>query len=187
MFRTNGMLLSNQEAMLLNKLDKEYTNEIAKTVLIPLIEQTSSVSLRALDWAVVNWSKQNMIICSSSLSGKMTNVHNAYRSALTYWKRKLFDPFRRRQRIDLIVEGKTYQTTLGQANFALFVFKTGILAYVIRNIDAIEDNMNTTSKNQKHARQLAQKHGLMKKRRELTCSNKVFCVVYNSQNTAHFE
>ena len=51
--------LSTREKVLIKKLDREYTNEIAEQVLLPLLDHTSPVSLRALDWAVVNWSKQH--------------------------------------------------------------------------------------------------------------------------------
>ena len=95
--------LSARERALLRHLEREYTPELVREVLRPLVTQTSPVSLRALDWAVVNWSKQHNVVCSSRVPGEMTNVHHSYRTTLAYWKRKLFDPFRRRARVGVRV------------------------------------------------------------------------------------
>lgn len=173
-------LLSGKERVLLNRLNKAYTYEMVRDVLLPLITQTSPVSLRALDWAVVNWSKQHSIICSSSEPGHMTNIHNVYRAALSHWKRRLFDPFRRRERILLEVDGKTHHTTLGQANFALFTYETGILAYVIGHVDDIEDDMNRVARRQKQERFEANRAGVAHKRKELTPSNQTLCFAYDA-------
>ena len=215
------------------------------------------MSLRSLDWAVVNWSKKHSVICSSVVPGKMTNVHHSYRATLAFWKRKLFDPFRRRNRIGINLredggegekkekgeegkkekgeEGKKekgeeekkyqgnkrkrsasdeqddasvssdsvplnennwvssnsntnpsspassappYETTLGQANFALWTYKTGVLAYVLSHLAEIEDDMNRVSKRQKRERAEAASRGEPRKRVELTRAPDTCCVAY---------
>ena len=179
--------LNGKEKILIKKLNKEYTSEIVNNVLLPLVTQTSPVSLRALDWAVVNWSKQHNVVCSSAVPGQMTNIHFAYRGALSYWKRKLFDPFRRRERITLTFDGEKYETTLGQANFALFTYETGILAYVIGHIDDIEDDMNRVSRRQKRERLDASRSGIVRKRKELTQSGQGMCFAYNAPTRVVFD
>ena len=180
-------MLGGKERVLLARLNKEYSEESICDVLLPLITQTSPVSLRALDWAVVNWSKQNNVVCSSIVPGQMTNIHHAYRTALAYWKRRLFDPFRRRDRITLTIYGKEYETTLGQANFALFTYETGILAYVIGHIDDIEDDMNRVSRRQKKERTEANRRGISRKRKELTEANKNMCFAYDAPMRVTFD
>ena len=175
--------LNGKELSLLKRLNRDYTNEILKNVLIPLITQTSPVSLRALDWAVVNWSKQHNVVCSSTVPGQMTNVHFAYRGALTYWKRRLFDPFRRRDRITLMFDGDKYETTLGQANFSLFTYQTGILAYVISHIDEIENDMNKVSRRQKRERIDAHRRGSVRNAR----NSLNLCKTFASRTTLPFE
>ena len=187
LFKTEDQNLSPREKMLLQRLQQEYTPTIARDVLVPLLDQTSPVSLRALDWAVVNWSKQHNVVCSSMIPGQMTNIHHTYRCSLAYWRRKLFDPFRRRNRITLCLDGKTYDTTLGQANFALFTYQTGILAYVIGHIDIIEANMNLVSKKQKKERLEAARSGVVRKRKELTVAHNTMCIAYNSPSTVVFD
>lgn len=114
-------------------------------MIVPLVEQTSSVSLRALDWAVVNWSKKNRVLCVSA-QGNVVSMHDAYKDALHFWKRRLFDPFRRRRRVVLVYgEGEEVETTLGQTNFMHFALVTGILAYVTTNIYDIERDMNRSN------------------------------------------
>ena len=171
-------VLTSRETCLLSFLKRQYTNDVARSVLVPLITQKSPVSLRALDWAVVNWSKKHNIVCSSKTPGEKTNIHNAYRTTLSYWKRRLFDPFRRRKRIEIQVDGETYETTLGQCNFALWTHETGVYSYVLSHVDAIEADMNYVSQRQKRARKEAVQKGEKRKRRELTASSNSRCVAY---------
>ena len=178
--------LSGREQTLMMQLEREYTNEIARTVLVPLMTQTSPISLRALDWAVVNWSKQHNIVCPSIVPGQMTNIHNSYRCALKYWKRRLFDPFRRRLRVIVDVDGQEYETTLGQANFALWTYKTGVLNYVTTNIEIIEADMNRVSQRQKRIRRDAKQNGSVHKRRELTQRSTSLCVAYRAPQCIRF-
>tara|TARA_B110001452_G_scaffold265949_1_gene271648 strand:- start:3931 stop:4500 length:570 start_codon:yes stop_codon:yes gene_type:complete len=189
MFRTaqNDEHLSGKERALLLRLNNVYTKDMVLDILVPLIEQSSSVSLRALDWTVVNWSKQHNIVCSSSSPGEMTNIHHSYRTALTYWKRRLFDPFRRRRRILVNVDGREWETTLGQSNFVLFTFETGILSYVIGHIDMIEEDMNCVSKRKKRDRFDAQRSGVTRKRTELTTARKSMCFAYSAPMRVSFD
>jgi hypothetical protein len=179
--------LSGKERMLLKKLNSTYTPSLVEDVLLPLITQTSPVSLRALDWAVVNWSKKHNVVCSSTVPGQTTNIHHAYRGALAYWKRRLFDPFRRRDRITLNARGEAYETTLGQANFAFFTYESGILAYVIGHIDDIEEDMNRVSRQQKRERREANKRGVARKRKELTQPPRNLCFAYSAPTKIVFD
>lgn len=178
--------LSSRERTLLQYLRREYTTEIARTVLVPLMTQSSPISLRALDWAVVNWSKQHNIVCTSIVPGRMVNIHHSYRSALKYWKRRLFDPFRRRSRITVTIDDETFETTLGQANFALWTYKTGVLNYVMINIEVIEADMNRISQRQKRLRRDAKRDGCVHRRGELTQRNTSLCVVYRAPQCIQF-
>ena len=179
---TDESTLHCRERTLLRRLRQEYTLDVVRTVLVPLITQTSPVSLRALDWAVVNWSKQHNIVCPSIVPGQMTNIHHSYRNALKYWKRRLFDPFRRRSRLTVIIEGEEFETTLGQANFALWTYKTGVLNYVTTNIEAIEIDMNRVSQRQKRLR----RDGNFHKRHELTQRSTSLCVAYRAPQCLRF-
>ena len=144
--------ISRAEASLLRRLNTHYTPELVRRILVPLIDQTSPVSLRTLDWAVVNWSKKHSILCPSRTPGDITNIHASYRATLTLWRRKLFDPFRRRERISVPIDGRVVETTLGQANFVLWTYQTGILSYVVGHAVDIEADMNAVTQEQKRRR-----------------------------------
>lgn len=167
-------------------LQLEYTADIARMVLVPLMTQTGPISLRALDWAVVNWSKQHNIVCATIVPGQMVNIHHSYRSALKYWKRRLFDPFRRRARVTMVLDGTEYETTLGQANFAMWTYKTGVLNYVTTNIDIIESDMNRISQRQKRMRKDAKRDGGVHRRKELTQRQTSLCVAYRAPQCIRF-
>jgi len=178
---------THKERILLERLEREYTPQILRDVLLPLVTQTSPVSLRALDWAVVNWSKKHNVICSSTVPGRMTNIHHEYSTALSFWKRLLFDPFRRRSRIGVNIDGTVYETTLGQANFALWTYKTGVLAYVLSHLDDIEDDMNRVYRRQKRERSEAAKCGERRKRSPLTRTSDSCCIAYVLPSVVSFD
>lgn len=186
-FSADRNALGGKERQLLATLQREYTEDLVRTVLVPFVTQTSLVSLRVLDWAVVNWSKQYNIVCSSLTPGVMTNVHHAYRSYLQHWKRRLFDPFRRRHRIEFAVDGARYATTLGQANFALWAYKTGVLRYVMSHRDAIQDNMDAVTRRQRRIKSQHRERGTASKRTELTHSGNNTCVAYYAPIRIRFD
>lgn len=180
--------LTGKESLLLRRLQEEYTPRLLEEVLKPLVTQTSPVSLRVLDWSVTNFCKENNVVCLSSVPGQTTNVHHAYRSTLAHWKRTLFDPFRRKKRIQVRIGGEVYDTTLGQANFCLWSYTTGVLAYVIGHVDAIEAHMNAVSRQHRKERKAAAKRGVARKRRtELTSAPSNLCIAYVAPTSVCFE
>jgi hypothetical protein len=187
MFVVDHAALNRRELELLRYLEREYTPQIAQDVLKPLLAGDGPVSLRCLDWTVTNWSKKHNIVCSSAVPGQMTNVHHSYRATLNFWKRKLFDPFRRRSRIGVRICDEVYDTTLGQANFLLWSYRSGVLAYVLGHIDAIESDMNAVSQKQKLERREAARCGVRRKRTELTAAPASMCVAYAAPCRVDFE
>ena len=185
-FDVTNVSLSRRETILLRMLEREYNNEILHNALLPFLNHTSPISLRALDWAVVNWSKKHNIICSSPTPGRMTNIHSAYRTSLAFWRRRLFDPFRRRTRIHIHINGDTFETTLGQANFALWVHRSGVLHYVLANLATIETDMNQVSRRHKKERREALRNGIKRKRSELTKKTYTQCVAYPAPKLVSF-
>ena len=118
----------------------------------------------------------------------MTNVHQCYRASLTYWRRRLFDPFRRRQRIVVVIDGEEHETTLGQANFALWAYTSGVLAFVLGHLESIEADMNRVAQQQKRCRKEAAKKGIARKRRaELTKASQNTCLAFCSPLRVNFD
>ena len=110
----------------------------------------------------------------------MVNVYHEYCATIGFWKRALFDPFKRRTRIRVRIRDEEYDTTLGQANFALWAYRIGLFSYVLGHLDIIESSMHQVSQRQKHARREATKRGLHRRRVELTPSPPSTCVAYSA-------
>ena len=178
--------LGLRESHALRVLRKGYTLAAARVALVPLIQQSGPVSLRTLDWCCTNWSKQCNAVCPDA-SCAMTNIHHSYRNMLGYWKRRLFDPFRRRNRIVVTVGGVDYHTTLGQANFALWTYTSGVLEYTVRYAAEINRQMNHVSFVQKQRRKDARQRGCRHRRTELTPSPKLTCVAYVTVSGVSFD
>lgn len=174
--------LTGKQTVLLRRLRSTYDEHIIRNVLIPLIEKSAPISLRALDWLVVNEAKRQSLVCSSTHIGVQTNIFKSYQEALKFWKRRLFDPFRRKYPLQVELNGEVYLTTLGQANFVLFVHETGIMSYGVYHLAEIEQSMNDVVQRQKQNRVKMQEKEEKRSRTELTKTISPPCVVY--KNTA---
>lgn len=187
MWFTVDHALAPRERELLRRLERDYTEELLRSVLVPLITQAGDVSLRVLDYAVVSWSKTHRVLCSSAAAaGTLVNVHEAYLDTLHYWRRRLFDPFRRRARVRVEVDGAVHTTTLGQANFALWLHRTGILAFVLSNLARIEADMNRAASATRARRKVDRAMG-RRKRRLPSPARRTTCVVFPAPGVETFD
>ena len=183
-FRHLEKLLPRQKAAL-NRLLHFYTLSILELIIVPLIEQTATVSLRALDWLVTNYSKKTNIVCISQ--GKEPfNIFHGYKVALAHWRRKNFDPFRRRQRISFIINEKVFYTTVGQLNFIHWACVNGVLDYAHAHAHEIENDMNTATAQNKLERKHQRARGVLHKRKELSAAPLSKCHVYNVTTRVSF-
>ncbi len=118
--------------------------------LLPVIEGTSKISLRILDWFVTNYSKKfnTTYVIENKKVQKNFTVYIAYKSQLKGYQKKQFDPFCRRERIRFIVHGgKEVITTVGQLNFFRWAIENKILRYINDHYVDIEKDMNESLKN----------------------------------------
>lgn len=169
--------LTHSQKLILSKLIDFYTPDNVSLILKPLIEQESNISLRALDWLVTNYSKKYNIACHDK-TGKIFNIHFGYKNALSYFRRRSFDPFRRRLRIKVSDKDGFFETTIGQLNFTHWAYTNGVLDYAQANIKEIERDMN-------HVTTMSRKKKLSddKKRNELTRSPGNKCTIYGVHST----
>ena len=172
--------LTQTQKLILNKLKDFYTNDKIVFVLKPLVEQESVISLRALDWLVTNFSKKHNIACHDK-SGHIFNIHFGYKNALSYFRRRNFDPFRRRLRLKVVYDdGKEFETTIGQLNFTHWAYANGVLDYASSNIKNIEQDMNTVTT---ASRKKRMNNEIQKKRNELSRSPGNKCTIYDIDST----
>jgi hypothetical protein len=119
-------------------------------LILPIITSNSNISIRVLDWFVTNYSKKKNIIyeLNNNINGdKYFNVYLQYKCQLKGYKKKLFDPFCRKQRIAFYYDQtKCVVTTIGQLNFFKWAITYGVLSYVENNLKIITNDMILSNK-----------------------------------------
>lgn len=163
-----------KQQSILSTVNDFFTDEMLESFVVPITSQQSQVSLRALDWLVTNFSKKHNI----ALVGKrdVLNIFQAYKNALSHFRRRNFDPFRRRHRISFELHGERHATTVGQLNFLHFVFQSRIYEYAVAHIDEITNDMNETAR---WCKQAKERHTGKRKRQELSQAAKQTCCIVN--------
>ncbi len=111
--------------------------------LLPILQGSSPISLRLVDYFVTNYAKKTNT--SFMQAGRHFLVYFNYKRELNAYSKRLFDPFCRRERIMFQARGmEPFVTTVGQLNFFRWFIEKEILDYVQANHGAIEKDMNAT-------------------------------------------
>ena len=113
--------------------------------LLPILQSTSPISLRLVDYFVTNYAKKTN--ASFMQAGRHFLVYFNYKRELNAYSKRLFDPFCRRERIMFQARGvEPFVTTVGQLNFFRWFIEKEILDFIAANREAIEKDMNSTLK-----------------------------------------
>ena len=179
--------MSVHQRTILERMARFYTKDIIDEVLRPALSHgtdASNPSLRVLDWLTVNYAKKHKL-ATHLANGQKFNVYQGYRVALQHYRRRLFDPFRRRLRLTVEHSNGDLVSTPGQLQFLAWAHQHGVLKYAREHADAIEADMNMATTRSKRAREEATKAGVRCKRNELSrpCSAKV--TVYEGDTLLH--
>jgi hypothetical protein len=143
-----------KQELLVSTLQKFYAACEDKNEVMKLLEGTSEISLRLIDWFVTNYSKQHSV--SYVLNGQEFLIYTNYKAQLKAYSKKLFDPFCRRERIMFQIQGfPLFQTTVGKLNFFRWAIEKGVLNYMKLNLPRIEKAMNLSAKEMQKARKAA--------------------------------
>jgi len=151
--------MNSRHVVLMNKIVMFYNNNKNLKKLLSIINGESFLSLRVIDFFVTNYARDKEIIYDIPTEHSISNiktekfmVYYSYKSQLKAYSKKQFDPFCRRERILLFIdkydgiENDPIRTTVGQLNFFRWSIKYGILDYIYKNYDSIENEMNKFSK-----------------------------------------
>lgn len=179
--------LSQRQISILQRISEDFKEQNVDIEVLKLIKQESSLSLRALDWLVTNYSKKTNVICRTRQTKTMFNIFHNYKVSLTHYRRRNFDPFRRRSRIFLIHNEERLETTVGQCNFLHWAHMNGVLEYAITHSTEIEKDMNLASSRQKAERKKQTQDGLPYKRKELSKAPLTKCQVYKVETHVTFD
>ncbi len=115
----------SKQDLLLKSLHEFFDDEKNFTELADVLNHTSGISLRNIEWFVTNYAKEKRTKFVSP-SGNSIDVHIAYKASLGGYSKKFFDPFCRTERIQF----KGFTTTVAQLNFIRWCIRNGILRYI---------------------------------------------------------
>jgi hypothetical protein len=103
--------------------------------IMELLNGTSVISLRLIDWFVTNYAKRHTV--GYLLNGQEFMVYS----------KKLFDPFCRRERIMFSLPGiDPFVTTVGKLNFFRWAIEKNIIEYLKKKRETVEAEMNSHMK-----------------------------------------
>lgn len=140
-----------KQELIVSSLQKFYAGRPDIKEILPMLQGTSDLSLRLVDWFVTNYAKKHNT--GYILEGQEFLVYMNYKSQLKAYSKKLFDPFCRRERILFQVPGEEpFVTTVGKLNFFRWAIEKGVLTYLQLNTATVETEMNKAMKEQTKAR-----------------------------------
>lgn len=110
-------------------------------VFVKTLRRQTGVSLRAIDWAVTNFSRRHRL--SIYYRGLPLDLNNDYKRHLLIHTKRNFDAFARRKRITIMLQpgNQTLSTTVGQLNFFRWLFERNIHAKIHELKAEIESDM----------------------------------------------
>jgi hypothetical protein len=123
------------------------TEHFLRTELVPRLNREHAVSLRALDWLMVDYACENNVAYMwPDATGvlRVVNVHDKYARLLKCWRRRRFDCFRRRHRIYFELDGKIFSTTVAQLHFFFVAHTYGFLEFTRQHLKQIDAHMKET-------------------------------------------
>ena len=162
----DNLYLNNKQHLLLSKLQEYYYNNKNIYEILPILDGSSNISLRIIDWFVTNYSKKKNI--SYLVNNIQFTVYLSYKSQLKAFSKKQFDPFCRRERINFKYKDIVINTTVGQLNFFKWALENNIINYINLNIKDIELDMYLSFQESKNKNSTPK--GQRKKRQELSVS-----------------
>ena len=86
--------IKGRQELLMLSLSKFYSREENIQLIIPIVKQQTSISLRLLDWLVTNFSREYDVNYRLSNSEKKNfSIWLDYKNQLKAYSKKQFDPF----------------------------------------------------------------------------------------------
>lgn len=134
-----------KQELIVMSLQTFYSNRKDLPEILELLQGTSTISLRLIDWFVTNYAKRHSI--GYLLGGQEFMVYMSYKSQLKAYSKKLFDPFCRRERIMFSLPGiPAFITTVGKLNFFRWAIEKQIIEYLKTHFETVETEMNAHMK-----------------------------------------
>ena len=136
------MNYTTQNELLLSKLLQFYNKDNNLQTMLNIINGTSKISLRIIDWFVTNYAKKNFTVYYLTDTNRI-KIYDDYKLKLKAYSKKRFDPFCRWERINIPLNNSVHiQTTIGQLNFFKWAIENKVLHFVKNNLKEVEKDMN---------------------------------------------
>jgi hypothetical protein len=150
---------TSKEIYFFNNINKYFVKIDNKkiNVMLNIINGCSLISLRLLDWFVTRYAKKEKISYDLK-NAERFNVHISYKSQLKSYKKRYFDPFRRRKKFLYTVGNVNLVTTIGQLNFFKWIFLNDVVEYVEKHFEKISKAMITSNKEDKERKNNSKKN-----------------------------
>tara|TARA_B110000971_G_C19769316_1_gene390092 strand:- start:29 stop:436 length:408 start_codon:yes stop_codon:yes gene_type:complete len=104
-----------------------------------IISNSSDVSLRLIDWLVTNYSKTQNVVYE--VGNKPFHLHQNYKNMLKAYSKRMFDPFRRHNRLYLEIQDGVFETTVAQLTFFKWAIDHKVIKFAHQHKEAIKINM----------------------------------------------
>lgn len=129
-------------------LDKFYSDSRNLRIFTNVLRNRTKISLRTLDWLCTNYAKARNT--TYVWNGQPLNVYLDYKASLKAYQKKSFDPFQRRERLDVLdADGVPLTTTLAQLCFFRWAISKGVLDFALKNVATIEADMLAATRHRK--------------------------------------
>ncbi len=142
-----------KELMHYKKLDNFFSNctKEENQLMVDIINGTHLISLRFLDWFVTRYCflyKLSIGVEKRYSKQNDFNINISYKAQLKSFKKKYFDPFRRKKKFYYVCEKNNLVllTTLGQLNFFRWAISYDIIKYTETNYRVIITKVNHVNK-----------------------------------------
>ncbi len=129
-----------KELMHYKKLDNFFSSctKEENQLMVDIINGTHLISLRFLDWFVTRYCflyKLAINVSNPYVKQENFNINISYKAQLKSFKKKYFDPFRRKKKFYYVCEKNNLVllTTLGQLNFFRWAISYDIIKYTETN------------------------------------------------------
>ena len=140
------MLSRSDEVLLESVLEWFNDNPHHLEVFLTIVKRKDGLSLRVIDWLVTNYSKTHSITINTH--GIPRDLYRDYHKNLSSLNKCNFDPFCRRQKIQVVLFGKEQRsTTIGQMTFFRWFLKNNVITFLKKNKKLVEMHMKNSDKN----------------------------------------
>jgi len=134
-----------KQELIVMSLQNFYAQRKDLPEIMEILQGTSVISLRLIDWFVTNYAKRHTI--GYIIGNQEFMVYMSYKSQLKAYSKKLFDPFCRRERIMFSLTGiEPFITTVGKLNFFRWAIEKNVIEYLKTHREVVETEMNSHMK-----------------------------------------